>query len=327
MCVPLFVSVAYFIPSKYWQQYGYLFYGSVCLLLIAVLFFGHTNKGSTRWLDLMFFRFQPSELAKLATVIVVAKFFSDPSTRMNTYGLFDLKYLGLMLFALFFLIAVEPDLGTASVCLLIAFAQLFFIQIRLKKFWTEVLFLASTAIVGFIFILQDYQLKRIMTFLNPENDPFGAGYNIQQSLITIGSGKILGKGYLEGTQSKLHFLPERHNDFAFPVFAEENGFIFSCFIIGLYFVLTFLILEVGRRNKNKFFQLVTIGIAANFFIQFSINIAMVLGMFPVVGMPLPLFSQGGTSLIVCVLELAIVYSISRQNNSNKQDYAVAGQYV
>lgn len=305
-----FVAFGWFVPVRWFQDYAYTIYGTMITLLLSVLAFGTVLNGSKRWLSLGPLSGQPSELAKLAIIIIVAKYLTSHKSHLD-YTLKELVPLSLFVIGIFGLILIQPDLGTAGLCLMIAAAMTFFVPIHRRT----VAFLSSLGIASFIigwnFILRDYQRLRILNFLNPNLDPHGSGYNIQQSLIAIGSGGLFGKGYLKGTQTQLDFLPARHSDFVLSVFSEENGFFITLGVFALYSLLFYLALEIARSTKDRFNCLLAVGIAAKLFLQFTINVAMVLGVFPVVGMPLPFLSFGGTSLIVCAICVGILISIHR----------------
>jgi len=305
-----FFVVGWLLPFKKIQSSAYWFYGLCVLALVLVLLIGHTANGSTRWLVFGSMTFQPSEIAKLAVAMVVARFFQDnPSS--TPYRLRDLWFIGLLISIIFALIFKQPDLGTAGLCVLIAASQIAFLRIDWRSLCIVGVASGVVATLGWNLLLRPYQRTRVLTLLNPDLDPYGKGYNSLQSLVAVGSGQIFGKGFMQGTQTQLQFLPARHTDFAFSVFAEEQGFWAGALVFVLFGLMTYLALEVARQAKDSFSALLAVGIAAMFFVQFAINVAMVLGTFPIVGMPLPLFSHGGSSLLSICLTFGLLVSIHR----------------
>lgn len=287
---------------------SYWFYGSAVFLLLVVLAIGKSSMGAQRWLHLGFISFQPSELMKIVIVMVYARYFSA-SAPVDGLSLKDLAYPFLMLGAPALLIMKQPDLGTAILVVLIAFSMILFVGIRIKTLASLVLAAVPAVFLGWHFYLRDYQKERILNFLSPERDPLGSGYHIIQSKIAVGSGGFLGKGFLQGTQTQLRFLPEQHTDFAFSVFSEEWGFA-GCFtVLALYLALVLWGLAIARRCNDTFGSLMAVGVTAMLFWHITINIGMVIGLFPVVGVPLPLFSYGGTSMITSMIGLGILLNI------------------
>lgn len=282
-------------------------YGITIAALVLVLLIGKTVSGSRRWLGFSAFSVQPSEMAKLGVVLVLASYFYRKDLRKG-YGLKDLAMPALLVTLPFLLIAKEPDLGTALILLFIFGSMVLFVRIKLGSFL--VLLGSTLTSVPFIWsVLKDYQKKRILSFLWPEKDPLGSGYHALQSKIAVGSGEIFGKGYLGGSQCKLNFLPEQHTDFALSVFAEEWGFIGSTLLLALYFTLILLGLQVAVRSKEKFGTFLAFGIVAMIFWQLVINTGMVVGLLPVVGVPLPLISYGGSSVVTTMAGIALLLNI------------------
>ena len=277
-------------------------------LLVAVLILGKWTAGSRRWLSLGLITFQPSELAKISVILLLAKMLSERD-HVAEYTLRELVKHILIILIPTALILKEPDLGTALLLVFVSGSMMLFARIN----WKIYLGIGITAIgcVPLLWLgLKDYQRERILTFLNPDRDPLGAGYHIKQSKIAIGSGQLWGKGYLEGTQTKLNFLPEQHTDFAFSVFAEEWGFVGSIVLLALYFILIFWGLDIARNSKDKFGTMVAVGIVCIMLWQVVINLGMVMGLLPVVGIPLLLFSYGGSSLISTMAMLGLLMNIS-----------------
>lgn len=307
-----FALLAFVIQPKHLNASAYWIYGLIAVGLVAVLVMGHIGWGARRWITLGPVNGQPSELAKIAIAIVGARFFAE--AKLNAaYRLRDLWLLGLLTGLMFVLIFPQPDLGTASFLVLIVASQVFFMSID----WRSVAMIASgvavTLPLGWHFLLHDYQKIRILAFLDPNYDTQGKGYNVLQSLIAVGSGGVYGKGFMNGTQTHLKFLPMSHSDFIFSVFAEEHGFLGGSLLLLSFAALGSVALLIARQSKNTFSALLAIGLGAFLFIEFAINVAMVLRMFPVKGLPLPFFSAGGSNLIVSCAAIGILISIDRDN--------------
>jgi len=277
-------------------------------LLLVVLVIGKITSGSQRWLNLGFINLQPSELAKISLVIILAQFFAAHGD-YTEYRLRDLWQPFVLMLVPCALILKEPDLGSALILVVICFSIILIMKVR----WTSLLLLVGAGLLSFPLVwhmLKDYQKKRIFTFLNPESDPLGAGYHIIQSKIAVGSGQILGKGFLKGTQTRLKFLPENHTDFAFSVWAEEWGFIGSVFLLMLYLILILWGINIAKNSKDRFGSTLAIGITAVVFWQLVINVGMTIGLMPVVGIPLVLFSYGGSSVLSTMLGMGLLMNIS-----------------
>lgn len=277
-------------------------------MLVYVLVLGKTSMGATRWIHLGFFNLQPGEVIKVAIILLLAKIFSKTASPFG-FGFFELWKPALAVLLPAVLILKEPDLGTAVMVVFIAGTMLLFAGLKRGTLIGLGLVGVVTAVAGW-FGLHDYQRARIRTFLNPEADPLGSGYHIIQSKIAVGSGGFWGKGYIQGSQSQLSFLPERHTDFAFSVFAEEWGFV-GCF--GLLFLYLFLIvwgLYVARRAADRFGLFLAVGVTAMIFWHIVVNLGMVIGLLPVVGVPLPLFSYGGTSMVTTMIGVGVLMNVS-----------------
>nr|MBF0221811.1 rod shape-determining protein RodA [Desulfobulbaceae bacterium] len=287
---------------------NYPIYVLIIVLIIIAMVFGKTTAGTQRWINLGFFNLQPSEPAKLSLVIALASYYYRKDTGKG-FSLKELLVPGLLTGLPFVLIVKQPDLGTALMLGCVFVSMTLFVKLR----WSTLVTLCSCCAVivplGWKFGLKPYQRQRIETFLNPESDPLNSGYHIMQSKIAVGSGAKFGKGYLEGTQVHLDFLPERHTDFAFSVLAEEWGFIGSVFFLSCYFFLVFLGLNIALSSRDKFGVLLAFGIVSLIFWQAIINLAMVLGLLPVVGMPLPLVSYGGSSMLTTLAAIGILFNI------------------
>ncbi|ADI84912.1 rod shape-determining protein RodA [Geobacter sulfurreducens] len=291
------------------EDVAYWFYGILFLLLLVVLAFGKTSMGATRWLHLGFISVQPSEPMKIIGIITMARILANIPVS-GGLGLRELAFPALMIGAPAILIMKQPDLGTAILVILIAGSMLAFVGIRLSALAAVCIATVPAVWLGWHYYLRDYQKNRVLNFLDPERDPLGTGYHIIQSKIAVGSGGLFGKGFLQGTQSQLRFLPEQHTDFAFSVFAEEWGFVGSLVVLLLYAVLILWGLQIARRCNDRFGSLVAVGVTAMLFWHIIINIGMVIGLFPVVGVPLPLFSYGGTSMITSMTGIGILLNIS-----------------
>ncbi|MEI8143174.1 MAG: rod shape-determining protein RodA [Candidatus Berkelbacteria bacterium] len=310
-----FMVVAYFVDYRFFKTTAWVFYAISIVLLVLIEFFGVVINGSRNWFDLKFFNLQPSEISKLFVLFALAGYFSDKIAKITWKNIFVSVLIILPPLAL---IIREPDMGTAMVLLVMYFAVLF--VSRPNRGQKLVIFLAilGTLAVGtlayqkvgpFKLLLYDYQRSRITVFLNPSSDPLGRGYNVKQSQITIGSGSIFGKGLGRGTQSQLRFLPEPQTDFIFAGAAESFGFVGIFFLIGLYGLMFFRILTVGEGSRDNFGMLICFGIGIGLFFQTVVNIGMNIGLLPVTGIPLPLFSYGGTSMAVTLFALGIIQSV------------------
>ena len=304
----LFLS---FVRIRFWFSSSYIFYLIILAMLVIVFYFGVTASGSQRWINLYFINIQPSELMKIAIIICLARYYH----RMQSADLQNFKniFLPLVLLTIpcIFVVA-QPDLGTA---ILIAISGIFVMWIaglNIKYFvYTGIMFLVSAPFI--ISLLKPYQKLRILTFFNPERDPLGAGYQIIQSKIAIGSGGFFGKGFLKGTQSYLEFLPEKHTDFIFTLYAEEFGFIGCLFLLLIYILLIYRIIRIGFLSRSFFAKLYCFGFSAAIFAYIFVNMSMVLGIVPIVGSPLPILSYGGSSMLAVMIGFAIVMSCKIYN--------------
>ncbi len=295
-----------FIQIRFWHSMSYIIYFSFLILLICVKYFGLTSSGSQRWLNFYFMNLQPSELMKVGLILFLAKYYH----RVSIENINRLKFLFLPIFVLIapvLLVVIQPDLGTA---LLIASGGVIVAWLAgvKAKFFTYALLIFISLLPVAISFLKPYQKARILTFLNPEKDPLGAGYQIIQSKIAIGSGGLFGKGFLNGSQSYLDYLPEKHTDFIFTLFSEEFGFVGSIFILLLYGIIISRIVKIGNMTRSNFGKLYCFSFATAFFIYVAVNMGMVLGLLPIVGSPLPIMSYGGSSMMAIMLGLGIVMS-------------------
>ena len=295
-----------FVRVSVWYRQAYIFYILGILLLLLVIFFGISASGSKRWINFFIMNLQPSELMKIAIIVCFARYYH----RIQSSDIQSYKYLLqpiILLLIPCYLVITQPDLGTAILIAGSGLAIIWLAGLNLKYFiYSGLILLVSLPFV--ISILKPYQKSRILTFFNPDRDPLGAGYQIIQSKIAIGSGGFLGKGFLQGTQSYLEFLPEKHTDFIFTLFSEEFGFVGSMVLILLYALLIYRIIRIGFSSRSFFAKLYCFGFASGLFLYIFVNIAMVLGLLPIVGAPLPIMSYGGSSMLSIMLGLSIVMS-------------------
>ena len=307
------MTIMAFIPISVYRGASFFAYLFALALLVAVEYFGDVGKGSQRWIDLGFMRLQPSEVMKIALVMVLALYYSWLDTKRVSKPLWVLPPLILTVIPMF-LVLRQPDLGTAMLLFAGAAVMMFVAGV---SWWY---FVSGAAVVGgLVFsvfysqgkswqLLKDYQYKRIATFLDPSQDPLGAGYHITQSKIALGSGGMSGRGYMQGTQSRLNFLPEKHTDFIFTTLAEEFGFVGGITLLFIYFLIVTFCVASALSNTNRFGALVTLGVSATFFFYFAVNMSMVMGLAPVVGVPLPLVSYGGSAMVVLMVGFGLVQS-------------------
>ena len=295
-----------FVQIRLWHNTSYLIYVVFFILLVGVKYFGLTSSGSQRWLNFYFMNLQPSELMKVGLILFLAKYYH----RVSLENVNKIKFLFLpivVLIAPVLLVVMQPDLGTSILIAAGGLIVAWLAGVR-AKFFIYALLIFITLLPVAISFLKPYQKARILTFLNPEKDPLGAGYQIIQSKIAIGSGGLFGKGFLNGSQSYLDYLPEKHTDFIFTLFSEEFGFFGSLFILVLYVVIISRIIRIGNITRSNFGKLYCYGFATAFFVYVIVNMGMVLGLLPIVGSPLPILSYGGSSMMAIMLGLGIVMS-------------------
>jgi rod shape determining protein RodA len=295
------------VDIRLWLRWSYLFYLVALVLLVLVEVKGTVGMGAQRWISLGFFQLQPSEVMKVALVLALARYFHGGSAEEVGRPGFLVPPL-LMTLAPVALVLKQPDLGTALMLLLAAGALFFVAGVRMWKFAVVVIAGLVAVPVGWQF-LHDYQKQRVLTFLNPESDPLGAGYHIMQSKIALGSGGMFGKGFLLGSQSHLNFLPEKQTDFIFTMLAEEFGLVGGLALLGLYVLILIFGFAIAYRSRSHFGRLLAMGVTTTFFIYVFINIAMVMGLIPVVGVPLPLVSYGGTAMLTLLLSFGFLMSV------------------
>ncbi len=304
------------VDHRAFQRLAWVFYALVVVLLVLVMVKGRYVMGARRWLTFGPVNFQPSELAKLSVALALASWFhSDAEKRKDGYGLFGLAVpLAVTAFPAA-LILKQPDLGTALIVLAVGGTQILFAKVR----WKTLALLAGIGIAGAVFVyphLKPYQKRRIETYLNPQADALGAGYHATQSMIAVGSGQGLGKGWGQGTQTYLSFLPEQHTDFIFSVWAEEHGFLGCVLLLGLYFALLTSAIDVAGNARDRFGNFLAVGITGMLFWQVAINIGMVSGVLPVVGVTLPLMSYGGSSVIVIFTGIGLLANVGMRRFVN-----------
>ena len=302
-----------FIPIWFWRSMSGVSYLVAMLLLLVVHFFGTVGMGAQRWIDLGFMRLQPSELMKVTLVMILAAYYDWLDDKKVSRPLWVLIPVALILLPTYFVLK-QPNLGTAMMLVLAGAGVMFAAGVSLWYFGA-VAALGGGGLAAVIMsegtpwqVLHDYQYKRIHTFLDPSADPLGTGYNIIQAKIALGSGGWAGKGFMQGTQSRLNFLPEKHTDFIFTTLGEEFGFIGAISLLALYTLVLVFCIIAALQNKDRFSQLLIIGVAMNFFLYLAVNLAMVMGMAPVVGVPLPLLSYGGSATLVILLAFGLVQS-------------------
>lgn len=300
--------VMYFLSYRQLWDFVWFFYIIAILFLLLVMVLGSVRMGAQRWIKIGWLNFQPSELVKLTTVLVLARYYAQA---FNSRSFIKDIVLPFMIIGMPVLLIMEqPDLGSAIMVLLITIAMIFLANVNLK-YILFIIFIGLLSSPLLWHFLKDYQKQRLLVFINPNMDPLGAGYTIIQSKIAIGSGILFGKGWLSGSQGQLHFLPESHTDFIFATWAEEHGFLGTLFLLVLYYLMIRKIFNISLSTNDKFGRLLGLGICAMFTIQLFVNISMTLGLCPVVGLPLPLVSYGGSSLIMSFIALGVIANISK----------------
>ncbi len=306
-----FMIILSFINIKYWHALSYLFYITVLGLLIWASLYGVTASGSKRWINLYFINLQPSEFMKIAIIVCFAKYYHRVQIT-NVNKILNILFPFTILVIPIFLVVSQPDLGTSVLIAISGIIVLWLAGINIKYFvFSSLLFVVSAPFV--ISFLKPYQKLRILTFFNPDRDPLGAGYQIIQSKIAVGSGGIYGKGFLKGTQGYLEFLPEKHTDFIFTLFSEEFGFIGSVILLIIYAVLIYRTIKIGTESRSFFGRLFCYGFASSIFVYVAVNMCMVLGLLPIVGSPLPIMSYGGSSMLATMIGFSIVMSAKIYN--------------
>jgi len=301
----IMIAVA-MVDLRFWVRNAYIFYVVAAVLLLLVEIKGTVGMGAQRWIDLGFIQLQPSEIMKITLILALARYFHGATLQEIGRPFFLIPPLIMVLLPAA-MVLKQPDLGTAMMLVMSAGAVFFMAGVRMWKF-ALVLVSGLSAIPLAWEFLREYQKKRVLIFLNPEDDPLGAGYHITQSKIALGSGGLFGKGYMSGTQSRLNFLPEKQTDFIFTMFAEEWGMMGGLVLLMLYVMLVAFGYAIALRCRSQFGRLMALGITTTFFLYFFINIAMVMGLVPVVGVPLPLISYGGTAMLSLLFGWGLVMS-------------------
>jgi len=303
-----------FINIKYWFSIGYVSYLMIIGLLVWTYLFGITSSGSQRWINLYFINLQPSELMKVFIILCLAKYFHRMRLE-NVNSIYTILTSLVIILLPMGLVIVQPDLGTSLLIAVSGIAVLWFAGINHKYFiYTMLGFLISLPFI--IAFLKPYQKLRVLTFLNPDKDPLGAGYQIIQSKIAVGSGGFFGKGFLKGTQSYLEFLPEKHTDFIFTLFSEEFGFVGSALLLIIYAIIIYRIVAIGASSRSYFAKIFCYSFGAAIFVFITINMSMVLGLLPIVGSPLPIMSYGGSSMLATMTGFGIVMSAKVHNQQS-----------
>lgn len=304
--------VVAFIDVRVWMSLAYPAYAVSLLLLVGVEIFGFKGMGAQRWIDLGFMQLQPSELMKITLILALARYFHaltlEQVSRIR-YVLPPLVMIGVPMA----LVLKQPDLGTAVLLAVVGVSLLFLAGLAWRYF-----IIAGIGMLGAIPViwsrLHDYQQQRVLTFMDPESDPLGSGYHILQSKIALGSGGLFGKGFMQGTQAHLNFLPEKHTDFIFTMLAEELGLVGGMTLMVLYLMVLLFGITVGLQTRNQFGRLVALGVVVNFFLYIFINVAMVMGLLPVVGVPLPLVSYGGTAMLTLMMGFGLLMCVYIHRN-------------
>ncbi len=316
-CVAFAVAV---VDYRHYERFGYLFYGVGIFFLLLVLVVGTEVNNSVRWISFgaMFPRFQPSELMKVFLVVGLAKYLHHDPPHTEGRRLGDLLIPSGMTVVSMFFILKEPDLGTALLCLLIFLSIMLLTRLKASSLSVMLLSAPVVGIMGWTYLLKPYQKKRVFSFLNsfvnPEADRLSAGWHAYQSMVAVGSGEVTGKGYLRGTAGPHHFLPEQSTDFPFAIFAEEQGFIGAFLLLALYFLLVMWCVRIAAGARDRFGSVIAVGVGSIFFWQVLINIGMVMGIMPVVGVTLPLFSYGGSSILTCMFGVGLLMNVSMQRH-------------
>ncbi len=302
----LLMIIISFFNIKFWFSLSYIFYILVILMLVWTINFGVTASGSQRWIDLYFINIQPSELMKIFIILCLAKYFHRKRLE-NVNSFYSVMISTIVIFLPMSLVIIQPDLGTSILISISGILVLWFAGLNHKYFFYS--FLISLLSLPFILsFLKPYQKLRVLTFLNPDRDPLGAGYQIIQSKIAVGSGGLFGKGFLQGTQSYLEFLPEKHTDFIFTLFSEEFGFLGSVLLLLLYAIIIYRVIKIGAISRSYFAKLFCYSFGTSLFVYIVINMSMVLGLLPIVGSPLPIMSYGGSSMLATMIGFGIVMS-------------------
>lgn len=304
ICIPLII-----IDYKKFEIFTYPYYILCILLLIAVFLYGKSAMGAKRWLSFGLFQLQPAEITKISIILIISKYFGDKKEVYNSWPIYRLYAPIFYVLLPFLLVIKQPDLGTAMIIFLIGILIIFFNRIKISHFILMAIAGVAVSLIAWYKFLKPYQKKRILAFIDPESDVLGSAYHSIQSIIAVGSGQMFGKGYMKSTQSQFSFLPEQHTDFIFSIFAEEWGFVGSIILLSICLIILIQILRISASTNDIFAKNLTFGIFAYFFMHFSINISMLLGLLPVVGVTFPFMSYGGSSLISSMMLIALVMNV------------------
>ena len=307
---PMMICLSFF-NIKFWHFFSYAFYIIILISLIWVSLYGIKASGSQRWINLYFINLQPSELMKIAIIACLAKYYHR--LQIDKINSFQSIFIVIVILTLpIMLVLSQPDLGTSILIALSGLIVIWLAGLNLKYFVYS--FFSLIILLPFVIaFLKPYQKSRILTFINPDRDPLGAGYQIIQSKIAVGSGGLFGKGFLKGTQSYLDFLPEKHTDFIFTLFAEEHGFLGSLGLLVIYTIVIYRVIKIGSISRSFFAKLFCYGYGSSIFVYMTVNMSMVLGLLPIVGSPLPIMSYGGSSMLATMIGFAIVMSAKIYN--------------
>jgi rod shape determining protein RodA len=313
------------IDIRIWMRLAYPLYGMTLLLLLGVDFFGNVGKGAQRWIDLGFVQLQPSEIMKVALTMALARYFHGATLEDTGRIPFLIPPLGLVIVPVFLVLA-QPNLGTSLMLIMVSGAMFFLAGVRWWKFAIIIGAICIAIPLSWKFLLHDYQRDRVETFLDPGRDPLGTGYHITQSKIAFGSGNLTGKGFLQGTQSHLNFLPEKQTDFIFTMLAEEFGLVGGGAFLALYGTLLLYGFIIASRCRHQFGRLLALGLSFNLFLYMFINIAMIMGLIPVVGVPLPLISYGGTATLAVMVGFGLLLSVHVHRDARMSRRGMGGEF-
>ena len=303
--------VIFLFHYSFFSRISYFIYFANLFLLVLVLIVGRSSLGAKRWLGFGGLTMQPSEFMKISMILCLAKFFETDNI-VGGYKLKDMLLPGLLVAIPAALIMLQPDLGTAMILMLVFGSIMMFMRINVRTLMILALVFLTAIPMAYRYALKPYQKQRIISFIDPMSDPKGAGYNSIQSMIAVGSGKLVGKGWKKGTQSHYNFLPEHHTDFIFSVFSEEWGFIGCTFLLALYMIFLLMSLSIAYQSNDKFAMVLTFGITSLFFWHIFVNMGMVMGILPIVGVPLPFMSYGGSSLLTSMIGVALLLNVANK---------------
>jgi len=307
----LLTLIIFIFHYSFFSRIAYFIYFTNLVMLVLVLIVGRSSLGAKRWLGFGSMTMQPSEFMKISMILCLAKFFESDNV-LGGYKFKDMVLPALLVAIPALLIMLQPDLGTAMIIMLTFGSIMAFMRIDRRTLMIIVLAVAVAVPIAYRFALKPYQRQRIVSFIDPMSDPKGAGYNSIQSMIAVGSGKLIGKGWKKGTQSHLNFLPEHHTDFIFSVFSEEWGFAGCMLLLGLYMIFLLMCLSIAYQSNDKFAMVLAFGISSLFFWHIFVNMGMVMGILPIVGVPLPFMSYGGSSLLTSMIGVGILLNIANK---------------